>query len=93
VDRDDRAEDPPTSVTYAINPCDTFRVSKGTVGCRTEDITVHRITLETYTAMDIRMGAVPFLVDGRLNPAVASAPGVNAHRRNIRCDKMLCATS
>jgi hypothetical protein len=54
---------------------------------------VHRITLETYTAMDIRMGAVPFLVDGRLNPAVPSAPGVYAHRRNVRCDRMLCATS
>jgi hypothetical protein len=76
-----------------MSPNDTFRVSKGTVGYRTEDITVHRITLETYTAMDIRMGAVPFLVDGRLNPAVPSAPGVYAHRRNVRCDRMLCATS
>ena len=37
---------------------------------------MHRVTLETYTAMEIQMEAVPFLIDGWINHAIPSSPGV-----------------
>ena len=37
---------------------------------------MHRITRETYTALDIVMEAVPLLVEGRVNRTIPKTSGV-----------------